>query len=340
VIKQTKVLVLGLLILTMTAGASAQTRAQRGARAAAPNPLAALPPSDAIMYIDVKRTLNEALPALLAGDPARLAKIDSEIAQFKTETGIDARSFDRIAIGIKANTVRPGVTKGDAVVVARGSFDAKALVAAGRLTSKANYREEKYKNSTLYIFTPKAEVNIAGLVKLKPTDLAVSVLNPQTLLIGDPARVKETLDAQGNPTQNASLISMATSTPGALIGFAGNVPVGIADGINLANDEIARNVKSIQQVYGALSTSNAGLDMFAAAKTHNPDEAASLNETMIGLKQLGSFLVGQLPVNTRALAQNALENLKIEKQASEVRLSLTVPQSDIAALLQTLKNKG
>jgi hypothetical protein len=133
---------------------------------------------------------------------------------------------------------------------------------------------------------------------------------------------------------------MATSTPGAFIGFAGNVPVGITDGINLPSDEITKNIKSIQQVYGAISTANNGLNMFAAAKTHNPDEAQSLNETMIGLKQLGSFFVGQLPVNTRVLAQNALENLKIEKQASEVRLTLTVPQSDIAALLQTLKNKG
>jgi hypothetical protein len=340
VIKQTKVLVLGLLILATAAGASAQTRAQRGARAASSDPLALLPPSDVVMHIDVKRTLNEALPALLAGDPAQLAKIDSEIAKFKSETGIDAKSFEKIAVGIKVNTVRPGVTNGDPVVVARGNFDATALVAAGRLASQGNFREEKYKNATIYIFTPKSQVNVAGLVKMKPTEIAATVLNPQTLLIGDLARVKETLDVSGRPTRNAALISMATSTPGAFIGFAGNVPVGIMDGINLASDEIANNIKSIQQVYGAISTANAGLNMFAAAKTHNPAEAQSLNETMIGLRQLGSFLVGQLPVNTRVLAQNALENLKIEKQASEVRLTLTVPQSDIAALLQTLKNKG
>jgi hypothetical protein len=340
VIKQTKVLVLGLLILATAAGASAQTRAQRGARAASPSPLAMLPPSDVVMDVDVKRTLNEALPSLLAGDPDRLAKIDNEIAKFKAETGIDARSFERIAVGIKANTVKPGVTKGDAVVVARGNFDAATLVAAGQLASKANYREEKYKDATLYLFTPKSQMNVAGVVKMNPTEVAVAVLNAKTLVLGDPARVKETLDFRGKPTRNGSLISMATSTPGAFIGFAGNVPVGITDGINLPSDEITKNIKSIQQVYGAISTANNGLNMFAAAKTHNPDEAQSLNETMIGLKQLGSFFVGQLPVNTRVLAQNALENLKIEKQASEVRLTLTVPQSDIAALLQTLKNKG
>src|SRR4051812_14324937 len=108
--------------MAIAAGASAQTRAQRGARAASSDPLTVLPPSDAVMHVDVKRTLNEALPALLAGDPARLAKVNSEIEEFKAQTGIDAKSFERLAVGIKVNTVRPGVTKGDAVVVARGNF--------------------------------------------------------------------------------------------------------------------------------------------------------------------------------------------------------------------------
>ena len=50
-----------------------------------------LPPSDAVALINVNRLLDEAMPKLLAENPARLAEVSNELANFKTQTGLDPR---------------------------------------------------------------------------------------------------------------------------------------------------------------------------------------------------------------------------------------------------------
>jgi hypothetical protein len=79
--------------------------------------------------------------------------------------------------------------------------------------------------------------------------------------------------------------------------------------------------------------------MFAYAKTHNKDEAQSLNDTLAALKQFGSMFVTQMPADKGKLAQSALDNLKIDRAGDEVQLKLSVPQADIAALMRTVVKK-
>src|SRR5205085_10694922 len=63
--------------------------------------LSYLPASDGIALIDVRRLMNETLPRVLAGDPAKLATANADIEKFKTRTGIDPRSFDRVVLGMR-----------------------------------------------------------------------------------------------------------------------------------------------------------------------------------------------------------------------------------------------
>jgi hypothetical protein len=59
--------------------------------------MASLPESDAVAQIRVRRLLNDVMPRLLAGNPAKLAQANADIDQFKTRTGVDPRAFDQIA---------------------------------------------------------------------------------------------------------------------------------------------------------------------------------------------------------------------------------------------------
>jgi hypothetical protein len=171
------------------------------------------------------------------------------------------------------------------------------------------------------------------------SQLAVVVIDKNTLALGDLNMVKATLDSKKGLQPNAELIALASRTPEAFLGFGSNVPANIADGINFPSDQISENVKSIRQVYGSVTVSGTQLDMFASAKTNNPEDAASLNDTLGGLKQLGAMVVSQLKVDQRKLAQNALDNLRIEVAGNEVQLKLSIQQADLATLLRTVGKK-
>ncbi|MDX6385116.1 MAG: hypothetical protein QOK48_2689, partial [Blastocatellia bacterium] len=84
--------------------------------------LSYLPASDGIALVDVHRLINETLPRIFAADPAKLAQANAEIEKFKTRTGIDPRSFDRVVLGTRYTYPSPKVTKLETVAIARGTF--------------------------------------------------------------------------------------------------------------------------------------------------------------------------------------------------------------------------
>jgi len=127
---------------------NAQTRARTSAQPA-PNLLASLPESDAVAQIRVRRLINDVMPRLLAGNPAKLAQANADIDQFKTRTGVDPRAFDQIALSVRYSYPSEGITKLQTVGLAKGSFNPGAIVAAGRLAANGKYRDEKYQGKTI-----------------------------------------------------------------------------------------------------------------------------------------------------------------------------------------------
>ncbi|HYE64547.1 MAG TPA: hypothetical protein VD966_03130, partial [Pyrinomonadaceae bacterium] len=299
--------------------------------------LASLPASDAVIFVDVRRLLNDALPRVFAGDPAKLAKVNAEVDQFKTRYGIDPRSFDRVAVGARFNNPSANVITTDLVAVAHGTFNAGAIVAAGRLASKGKYREEKYAGKTIYIFSVNDQVKMLGLLNMRVRDLAVSALDANTLAVGELATVRAAIDARsGRGRVSPELVSLATRTPDAIVGFGANMPPNVTQNINLDNEEISKNIASIRQVYGAVGTTTNGFDALAVALTERPEQAQSLSDTLAALKQFGSVLAAQLPGDKGKLAQNALENLRVTTQGNELQIRLELAQTDLAMLVRGL----
>ncbi|HEX8176110.1 MAG TPA: hypothetical protein VF543_13400 [Pyrinomonadaceae bacterium] len=335
---------IAIVLLSLVAGASApEARAQArttGAASApaAQDPLTMLPTSDGVLVVDVRRVLNEALPRAFSSDPAKLSQINADIDRFKTRTGVDLRSVDRMAIGTRLNQVGQA-TRMDTVAIARGTFRADIIVAAGRLAAKDKYRTEKYAGRNIYIFTLDEQMKLFGLFNMKLTDIAVSVMDSHTLAIGQLARVRETIDASaGRARVAAELVQLATRTPNALIGFGANVPAAtIRDlgGIGLDSDEISKNIASIRQLYGAIGMTGTGFDMQAVARTENAGAAKSLNDTITGAKEFISPLVSQFMRNEAKakLVRNTLDSLKVSTAGNELQLRLEVAQSDLATLV-------
>ncbi len=323
------------LILLCTSGVQAQTRRTAPAPKPAPSLLAGLPKSDAVALVNVRQLLDEAMPKILAGSPAKLAEVNTEIEKFKTKTGLNVRSFDQVALSMLYTYPAPDITKIDTVALARGTFDTAALVAAGAATAKGNYREEKYQGLTIYIFTLDQQLKLFGLFDMKVHDLAVSALSNNVLAIGSPSTVKRAIDTnKGRAANNAELINLATREANAVIGFGANVTPGLIAGVKVTNEENAKDLSTIRQVYGTVSVTEKDVALFLAARAESAESAKNLSVTLEGLKELGTFLVGRMPAPKGTLARAALNNVKITTQGNELQIRTAVAQLLLAPLLR------
>jgi hypothetical protein len=332
-----KIIVAGICLVlfsTLYSAAFAQKGRNAAAAKAAPTLLSSLPQSDALSLVNVKTLLDQALPKMLAENPGKLAETNAEIEKFKTSTGINPRSFDQLALGLRYTYPQPGISKIESVVLARGTFDTAAIVAAGRVAANGQYREEKYQGRSIYIFTLNRQLKVFGLFNMKVNDLAVTALNKDVLALGSLGTVKTAIDAGKRRAMNQELIALATRDPNAAIGFGGNVTPELLKTINVPNDAIMKDVSMIRQVYGTVGVTEKDVEMFMAARTMNPESAKSLSQTMEGLKQLGAFMVARLPAPKGTVARSALDNLKITSEGNELQIRTAVSQADIAPFMR------
>jgi len=166
---------LAFVVVTTAAICAPQTRSGRpAARTAATDIFAFVPKSDGIVVVDVNRLLNETLPNVFAGDSAKLAQINSEIDKFKTQTGIDARTFSRAVIASRYTYPSANVTKLEPVAIATGKFNPAVIVSSARSAAKGTAREEKYGGTTITILTMNDQVKVFGLWNMNVRELAIA----------------------------------------------------------------------------------------------------------------------------------------------------------------------
>lgn len=328
---------LALILLAISSGllveANAQTRS-RNAAPAAPGLMASLPESDAVAQIKLKQLLNEAMPRILANSPARLSEVNASIESFKNRTGLDARMFQQIALGIRFTFPSEGSTKLETVALANGAFSSAAMVAAGRVASNGKYREEKYRDKTIYVFTLDETIRVLGVFDFKITELAAAPLDDNTLALGNLAAVRGVLDAaRSRKRANPELITLASRDPNAIIGFGANMSEQLVGNLDIGNAPIAADLKTLRQVYGSVGTTERDLQLFLGARAVNATAAKSLGDTLEGLKQFGALLVGRLTGAKGVLAKSALSNLQIVTDANELQIRTSVAQAEIGPLL-------
>ena len=312
--------------------ASAQTRSKNAP--AASSLLTSLPESDAVAHVKVKQLLNEAMPRILADSPAKLSEVNASIDRFKERTGLDARMFQEVALGIRFTYPSEGITKLQTVGLANGSFSSAAMVAAGRVASNGKYREEKHRDKTIYIFTLEENIKLLGVFDFKINELAASPLNDNTLALGDPEAVRAAIDAsQKRKRVNGELIALASRDPNAVIGFGSNMSEQLVSNLDIGNAPIAADLKTLRQVYGSVGTTATDVELFIAARAMNAQAAKSLGDTLEGLKQFGAFFVGRLSGARGVLAKSALNNLKISSDANELQIRTSVAQAEVGPLL-------
>ncbi len=327
--------------LSAATSSGTQTRRNRATTAAPPanaqattRVLASLPASDAVMVVDVRRLLSEALPRAFNNDAAELARVNSEIDKFKAETGLDARLFERVAVGVSYQQTTTGSTLVETVAIARGTFKPGALAAApaAAAASGNQMRVQKYAGKSIYVYNVNSQVKLLGLFNLRVSDVAVSVLDANTVAIGKLERVRAAIDANaGRGRVSPEIATLATRDANAIIGMGGDVPASLTQKLDIGN--ISKSIAAVRQFYSTLGTTAGGFNLLTALRTDNAGAAKSLSSTLTGLKQLAPFAIGQMtPARARPL-QSLVENTKVNAEGNDVLITLELAQVNVAALI-------
>jgi hypothetical protein len=146
--------------------------------------------------------------------------------------------------------------------------------------------------------------------------------------------VRAAIEAGPRGRANAELAALATHDPQAVMGFGANLPKELMTSLNVGNDTIAKDANAIRQVYGSIGSTETDVSLMLVARTDSAEAANNLNDTITGLKQLGGLFIGRMAPARKALAQTALDNLKITTRGNELEIKTQVAAANLASVIK------
>ncbi|HLL74940.1 MAG TPA: hypothetical protein VK421_06715 [Pyrinomonadaceae bacterium] len=353
-----------MLALALAATAAAQG-ADGGARAA----LAALPDSQAVLYVNARRITNDALPRVMP-----VAQLDKFFGELRKNVNVDLRSVEYVVLAARYDVNSFDATNvPDFGVAVRGGFNADALLSALRIAQPAQHRAETHGDKRIDLYTvqfesPKADTaadaapapDAAKPQPMKlPTEFAIVSLGPDELLAGTPAYVRAAIDARGGGQRvRADLVDLALQNPDSLVSLTGDLPPNLSKLFDAAagaagqsgaaagmmNEEIRRLADSLRQLRLSLTMTPGQFGVQATLRTERPEDARALS----GLVDFGVAAVEQgvrkelasaKTVKARADAQKVLSLIKsLGNTASDrdLTLSLNVAQATVADFVKQM----
>lgn len=349
--RTTRAKVLMPLALLLALGPVATAQAQTDARGA----LAPLPDSQAVLFVNARRIVNDLLPRVMpAADYQKL------LGQAQ-KGGFDARDLDYAVVAIRFADPAPPNGLPEFLVVIKGGFNADALLMLGRLAAGSQNlksRQETYGSKTLDIFDTGGIAKAvggadgtkepdAGQQKPNPyPEVAVTTLDSRTLVAGVPAYVKAAIDAsEGRGRLDASTLDLAAREPQALWSLTFVVPPTLPDYVHKfgvpPNEELDRTLAWLKQFSLSQGMDALDLTFHAALLTDQPEHASAL----AGLVRMG-LVAAQTALSEEAAkpnskdaedARRALAVLKTVVNRTEgntLVISATVPVSTVAELVR------
>lgn len=332
-----------LAVLALAAAASAQPADEvRGA-------LTTFPESQAVLYVNARRIMNEALPRLLPK-----AEYDKMIAESR-KVGFDVRDVHSVTAGIRF--ADPAQTGGfpEFLLVMRGAFSSDALLTLARVaasTQSLQPREESYSGKALQVFDLTSLLNKGGEAQKPPTfpfkEVAAVALDANTLVVGVPGYVRAAVDAAGGQGRlQASLLDLAARDPQALWSLTAELPENMAQHVQKLgippNEEMNRILGWLKQVSFSNGMDALNFTIRAAVLADSPDHANAIS----GLVRMGLTAAEsaaqrdierkrQKPDESRQarIALGALRTFVNRTEGNTVVLGVSIPQSALAEVVQ------
>jgi hypothetical protein len=348
------------LALLFALAQAAAAQAPLDARAA----LSSLPDSQAVLYVNARRIINEVMPRMMP--PAEYQKMLAEAQK----VGFDVRGIEYVAVGARLVDPPPANNLPEFVVVMRGNFNADTLLALGRMVAGSQNiqpRSETYGSKTLEIIDleslnkrPEGAAGGTGSgtgegggepPRPRPVwypEIAVMALDQNTLVAGVPSYVKAMVDAAGGSgALKSSMVDLAARDPQALWNLTIELPPNTVDYLRKtgmpANSEAEQMIRWVKQVSLAQGMDALNYSLSTTVLTDAPEHASAFS----GLVRMG-LLGAQTALNQRAAkvtpkdkdymrTRTALAVLKTfvnRIEGNTLILSASVAQKDVATLLK------
>lgn len=347
--KSTPVRLLLPLALLFALAQAAAAQAPVDARAA----LSSLPDSQAVLYVNARRIVNEVMPRMMP--PAEYQKMLAE----GQKVGFDVRGIEYVAVGARLADPPPANNLPEFVVVMRGNFNADTLLALGRVLAGSQNiqpRSETYGSKTIEVidmtaFDAKPAANGEPTEKPKPSpypEIAVTALDQNTLVAGVPSYVKAMVDAAGGRgAMRSSMVDLAARDPQALWSLTVELPENTVDYLRKTgmpiNGEAEQMVRWVKQISLAQGMDALNYSLSTTVLTDAPEHASAFS----GLVRMG-LLGAQTALNQQAAkmtpthkdyaktrtALGVLKTFVNRTEGNTLILSATVAQKDVASLVK------
>lgn len=345
------------LLCALAAAASAQTASDaRGA-------LSTFPDSQAVLFINAHRVVNELMPKVMT--PAEYRKMLDETKK----VGFDVRGLQSVAAGIRFGDDAPAGAPPEFILVVKGNFNADALLTLGKITVAARdlpSRTETYGSKSLEIIDAEAFSKAMGnggsmgegadgeAPKPKPfpyKEVAVTALDSNTLVVGVPAFVRAAVDASGGQgALRPSLLSLASQDSDAIWSLTAELPPNLAEMAHKygvpANEQFDQMIGWVKQLNISQGVTAADFTLGVAVTTDQPEHANAFS----GLIRMGQAFVDNMLRDALSKAKGkdaarARQGLAMLASAvnrtdgSTLFLRVSVPQQTMFDLMKEQREK-
>ena len=313
--------------------------------------LSTFPDSQAVLFINVKRFVGEALPRVLP--PAEYQKMLAE----PQKVGFDVRGVEYAIAGVRFADPPSASGLPEFVVLLKGNFNADSLLALAKLgmsTQNLQSRQESYGSKTLEI------VNVEKLMADEPKqgeerkpapypEIAAAALDANTLVLGVPAYVRATIDAAGGGQGQLrpALVNLATHDPQALWSLSAELPPSLPEYIKKLglppNAEIDNMIGWFKQVSFSNGMDALNFTLRAAVGADSAEHASALSGIVnMGIKAAQSAAEGDIArkkakpreSEQARMALSALRTFTNRTEGNTLLLGISVPQKTVSELVR------
>jgi hypothetical protein len=299
------------------------------------NSLLNLPETDALIYINPQRILNEVLPKFLP--PKDLEGMQKGFEAAKQQAGVDPTKIDYIVIAVrfKKPTADLNFQAPEFMVVTSGDFSAEALMGMARMASGGKLRDEKYGSKTIGLMTIDQLAKESEKIPLLKsfTEVGVVALNANTIASGSPGYLRATIDAgEGKERISPATLNFLVRDPNALISFAGSPWGSFAKSFGMLGTETApraaRCEMKMGDIYAALTMDATNFMIRGASNADNPDTAKIIANLYTTLLHYAASSIKD------PAAQSVLNKLTIAAEGDEVLVSADFSQQMVLDLMK------
>ena len=302
------------------------------------------PESHAVLYINARRLINEAAPAVVP--PEVLNKAIGDAKQF-----IDLNGLDYVIAGARLRGEVSLKNIPEVLLIVRGNFSADGLLSAARMAGQGMYVQETYGGKSLNVFTlnkPAATDGEQSSKKFPVDQIAAVALDANTLAIGIPAYLRDAIDASAGGDKarlKPELVDLALRDANTLVSLVTEVPPAMSQHLRAfgvpPNAEADRLIDALRQVQLSVNMQPSTFGVQSILRMENSEAAMTLS----GLVNMGAnFAKGEIAKELQkktggerddmASLLRVLETLTNATRDNEVVLGLTFQQASLAEVIK------